>query len=193
MEIKKISIDIDETLRDLKTQIERYLETDHPDKLDKYLELRNKHFNSLDTLFASKEEFNIWMYDERVFELFGKAPRVHPKVIDELNAFALSSQRCGYEVWLSSVQRDRSITATLFWLSKHGCRVSNYKFFGTMEEKINYGFDIYVDDCPDVLKNTDYLAIKVPYEYNKDINVQTLDIENGKFNDLYEILNIERK
>lgn len=62
-----------------------------------------------------------------------------------------------------------------------------------MEEKINYGFDIYVDDCPDVLKNTDYLAIKVPYEYNKDINVQTLDIENGKFNDLFEILNIERK
>jgi 5'(3')-deoxyribonucleotidase len=186
-----ISIDIDETIRNLSFQIEKYLEIDHPNLLDKYLETRGEQFNSLDKLFPSKEDFLVWMYDERVFQLFGMAPRTHPKVIDDINHFALSLEDSEYEVWLSSVQRDRSITATLFWLGKFGCRIKNYKFFNTMKEKIDHGFDIYVDDCPEVLANTNYMSIKVPYKYNESINAPTLDIVNGGFKDIYEILQIK--
>ena len=63
-----IAIDIDGSIRNFNAQIEKYLETDHPDKLKKWKDLNGYHYRSLDKIFDTKEEVLTWIYDERVFE-----------------------------------------------------------------------------------------------------------------------------
>lgn len=205
---KTISIDIDSTLRDFGSQVEKFLEMDHPDILDEYTETSKKTFRALDPLFDSIDEsLHEWMYDYRVFQLFGQANRTHPKVIDDLNIFTNCAENQGFSVVIASVQKGRSITATLHWLSKWGCRIKNYRFFDSMQEKIDANFDIYLDDCPEVLeayegKTTIHprertiteipRAIKVPYGYNKGITCPTVDIVNGDFDTIYNILGVEK-
>lgn len=201
-----IAVDIDGTLRDLEKQIDKYLEADHPDKIDKFREIRGSVYRTLDPLFETKEEVYAWMYEERVFELFGMAERTHKKVIDDLNIFTSVAKQHGFEVVIASVQRQQSVTATLHWLAKWGCKVQRIQFFDTMKDKVDAGFDIYVDDCPEVLEPhvgkvvvphfgpivDRPRAIKIPYDFTKDIDCPALDIANGKFDDLYDILDIEK-
>ena len=201
-----IAVDIDGTLRDLESQMENYLEIDHPDKLDKFNEIKHTVYRSLDPLFDKQDDVYSWMYEERVFELFGMAGRTHPKAIDDLNIFANVAKQSGFEVVIASVQRQQSVTATLHWLAKWGCKVQNIQFFDTMQDKVDAEFDIYIDDCPEVLEpyagkeavavsgpiNGHPRAIKIPYDFTKDIVCPSLDIANGKFDDLYDILGIEK-
>lgn len=201
-----IAVDIDGTLRDLETQMEKYLEADHPDKLDKFNEIKHTVYRSLDPLFENQEDVYSWIYEERVFELFGMAERLHPKAIDDLNIFTNVAKQHGFEVVIASVQRQQSVTATLHWLAKWGCKVQNIQFFDSMQAKVDAGFDIYIDDCPEVLipyagkeavaatgpVNGHPRAIKIPYDFTKDIKCPSLDIANGKFDDLYDILSIEK-
>ncbi len=200
-----IAIDIDGTLRDLETQIRQYIEMDYPGSLETYDKVVGKEYRTL-TPTIGEEEAMKWLYDDRPFELFAIANRTHPKIIEDLNKFAKSAERDGHTVVIASVQRGKSIMATLSWLSKFGCKIKNYDFHDTMKDKIEAGYDVYVDDCPEVLDacsgqlfgTTDLAArngpigIKVPYKFNEDIDCITLDILGGKFNDIYEILNIER-
>ena len=201
-----IAVDIDGTLRDLGKQLDKYLEMDYPDKVDQFNEIKSTVYRSLDPIFESRESLFSWMYEERVFELFGMAERVHKKVIDDLNIFIASAEDQGFDVVIASVQMNQSITATMHWLSKWGCKAKTYQFFNTMQDKINANFDIYIDDCPEVLeayagkeivqKSGPIVgiprAIKVPYEFTKHVECPVLDIANGKFDDLYEILGVEK-
>jgi len=206
MRMVTIAVDLDGTLRDLEKQIDRYLEADHPDKIDKFREIVGKQYRSLDPVFETKEELYQWMYEERVFELFGMADRLHKRVIDDLNIFAATAKQQGFEVVISSVQRNQSVTATLHWLAKWGCKIQHIRFFNTAQDKVDANFGIYIDDSPEVLvqlAGKDIVpstgpvisrprAIKIPYAFTKDIDCPSLDIANGKFDDLYEILGIER-
>lgn len=201
-----IAIDIDGTLRNLMRQMDVFIEEDYPDRIDQFRSIKDNTYMSLDPLFKTRDELNKWMYEERVFNLFAQAQRLHPKVIDDLNIFAATAKQQGYDVLLASVQRDQSVTATLHWLSKWGCKIQRIHFFDTMEAKIAANYDIYIDDCPDVLsayvgKTVVALngpvvgkprAIKIPYEFTKGIDCPSLDIANGKFDDLYEILGVEK-
>ncbi len=192
-----IAIDIDGTLRDLESQIEKYFEEDFPDHIEKFLELKGKDYQSLDPVIGRDETIK-WLYETRPFELFAMSPRIHRSVIGDLNQFAKACKAQGHQAVIASVQKDKSIIATLHWLSKMGCKIKEYQFFDTMQDKIDYiPFDVYIDDCPQVLeqvhKDPDRIAIKVPYEFNKHIDCPTLDIANGKFNDIYDILKIERE
>jgi len=202
-----IAVDIDGTLRDLENQMDKFLEIDHPDKVDKFREIKDSVYRSLDPLFDTKEEVYQWMYEERVFELFGQSMRLHKKVIDDLNIFTNVAKQNGFDVVIASVQRNQSVTATMHWLSKWGCKVQRYEFFHTMQDKIDRNFGIYIDDCPQVIeafidKEVIHPAhsmitplsriIKVPYGFTKDYDCPSLDIANGKFDDLYEMLDIEK-
>lgn len=202
-----IAVDIDGTLRDFTKQLDKYLEEDHPDKIDKFREIKHSAYLALDQIFNSKEEMYSWMYEERVFELFGMADRTHKKVIDDLNIFTKTAKSQGFTCVIASVQRDQSVTATLHWLAKWGCKIQHIRFFDSMQDKIDANFDIYIDDCPDVISAfsgrtiihpvekilTDIpRAIKIPYEFTKDFDCPALDIANEKFDDLYEILGVEK-
>ena len=198
----RIAIDIDGTLRDLETQIRRYIEEDYPEKLDEYDKIIGIEYRTMNPLIGADEAMN-WFYEERPFELFAMAPRLHRTLIEDLNKFAATAEVQGHSVEIASVQRGKSIIATLHWLSKMGCKIKKYSFYDTMQDKIDAKFDVYLDDCPQVLEackpgfeliydTTLPLAIKVPYEFNKHIGCPSLDVVNGKFNDIYDILNIER-
>lgn len=201
-----IAIDLDGTLRDLDKQICEYLAVDHPDKIDKFREIKADVYRSLDPVFDTHEEMYQWMYEERPFYLFGMADRLHKKVIDDLNFFTVAAEGQGFEVVISSVQRNQSATASLHWLSKHGCRVSHIRFFRSAEDKIAANFDINVDDSPEILSafaGKEVVrsfgsiaglprAIKIPSNFTKGIDCPSLDIANGKFDDLYAILGVEK-
>jgi hypothetical protein len=205
--IKTIAVDIDGTLRNLDLQFDKYIEEDFPDKIDTFRATRDETYRALDPLFDSQESLYSWMYEERVFELFGTALRLHKNVIDDLNIFTKVAKNHGYDVVIASVQREQSATATMHWLSKWGCKVQSYQFFDTMQDKINANFDIYIDDCPEVIaayvgKKTVHPTarpitdvsriVKIPYGFTKGYDCPTLDIANGKFDDLYEILGVEK-
>lgn len=192
MKKKTIAIDIDGTIRNFDKQLDKYLEMDHPDKIDKYREVRDKEFWSLTTAFdGDTDSLFKWVYDERVFELFGMAGRTHPRIIDDLNILNNVLQESQYELVIASVQRDRSIPATLHWLSKWGSRVKRIEFYDSMQEKIDARYDIYLDDCPMVIEQSKQ-SIKVPYGFNEHLDVPTLDVVNGKFDDLYDILGVHK-
>lgn len=198
-----IAIDIDGTLRDLETQIRKYLEEDYPEHIEDFDNNVGKVYRTLNPLIGEFEAMK-WLYEERPMELFAMAPRVHRSIIEDLNKFAQAAENQGHKVVIASVQRDKSIMATTHWLSKMGCKVKHYDFFDTMQDKIDYNYDVYVDDCPEVLNaceigweprkmaNRNPIGIKVPYDFNKNIECPVLDIKKGKFNDIYNILNIER-
>jgi len=202
-----IAVDIDGTIRNLEKQIETYLEVDHPDKIYQYKTNNGNVYRSLDNLFQTPEDLYSWMYEQRVFELFGLAGRMHSKVIDDLNIFSTVAKDNGFDVVIASVQRNQSVTSTLHWLAKWGCRVQKYEFFHTMQDKIDRNFDFYIDDCPDVLNSVlgkqkvpDFhtstagisRAIKIPYKFTQDIDCPSLDIASGKFDDIYELFGIEK-
>ena len=194
-----IAVDIDGTLRDLETQIRRYLEEDYPEKVNDYDLVVGKTYRTLDPLIGEEATIK-WLYEERPFELFAMAPRLHRIIFEDLNRFAAAAEKQGHTVVIASVQRGKSIMATMQWLSKFGCKVKAYQFFDTMQEKIDAGYDVYIDDCPEVLEACDQdnvsghgtFAVKIPYEFNESIDCPILDIKAGKFNDIYDILNIER-
>jgi len=198
-----VGFDIDGTLRNIVDNIGYFLEIDHPDKVDTYLGCFKSEYYALEKAFGDRGQMLSWMYEERPFEIFGKSGRVHPRVIDDLNIFANVAKQNGVQVVIASVQQQRSITATLHWLSKYGCKLDKFAFFPTMQEKIDANFDIYVDDCPMVLNAfcseqiqhnglSIYRAIKVPYDFNSSIECPYLDIAGGQFDELYNLLGVEK-
>lgn len=206
-----IGFDIDGTLRDFESQVETYIEKDYPSALEAFKQIKHKQYRTLDKIgvFSDVSEVWDWMYNQRVFELFALAPRTHPKVIDNLNILAKAAESSGFDVVLATVQKERSVTATLHWLAKWGCRVQMIMCFNSFKDKLNSGIDIFVDDSPELLEHsldTQFSSnirhpskdldiprfIRVPYPFNAHIDVPFVDIVNGKFNDLYEILHIDR-
>lgn len=190
MRRKTIAIDVDGTIRDFHSQAQMWLEYDHPNKFQKFLD--SKSYYSLDEAFGNREEVHKWIYEQRVFEIFVQAQRLHKNIIDDLNIFSVAAEGAGWDVLIATVQRDRSITATLQWLAKYGCRIKTIKFFNSMQDKIDADYDVYLDDCPEVLEKAESSAIKVPYVFNEHIKCPSLDIINGEFDNIYELLGIER-
>jgi len=197
-----IGVDIDGILRDLAAQITEFMDVDHP-----YKEW-DREFSQWDltkTLDMSQEELDAWIYDERVFHLFGMAPKTYKKVIDDLNMFAQAAETHGYSVVISSAQKGRAVTATLHWLSKNGCRIQNYLFFDSIEDKLNGPFDIVVDDNPSMLEKWAAKppivresgeeiprAIGVEYNYNEHMQFTSLDLDKDGLDELHDILDVER-
>ena len=197
-----IGIDIDGVLRDLASQITFLMDEDFP-----YKEW-DREFNEWDlctTLDMSTDELNQWFYNERLFHLIGMAPKTYNKVIEDLNMFTLAAEAKGYKVAIASVQRGRAVTATLHWLAKNGCRVQNYLFFDSMDEKAQGPFTIIVDDNPQMLEtwlkkqpivdsegNKIPRAIGIKYKYNEHLEFQSLDLEEDRLDKLHDILKIER-
>lgn len=189
-----LSMDIDGTIRNALDSMARVMAVDYPEQVEKFNEVRDKFYDSPGIAFNNdREKVLSWMYVDRPFEIFGKAERMHKNIMDDLNIFANSAKNHGIEVIIASVQRGKSIPATMYWLAKFGCTISRYVFFDTMEEKVCANFDIYVDDCPHILENFDSSRIiKNVHGYNSHIDCPSIDVIGGKFDDIYEILGVEK-
>jgi 5'(3')-deoxyribonucleotidase len=199
MKEKIVSVDIDGVLRDLYSEMVRYLEVDHPDKVEKFKS--SKEYSALDDAFGDREKAMEWLYSERVFQVFGMAPKMHKNVIDHLNILNNSSKGEKIKFVVSSVQRNKSIPATMHWLSKNGCTIEEYVFHSTQKEKSLWTIKNatwVLDDSPIILE--DYIekkgsdrVVKVEYDYNSEIDCKSLDAFNCGLDELYEIIGIQRK
>lgn len=195
--MKTIAIDIDGTLRDLDANLAKWLEQDHPEKLATF-ESNPARWDRLDEAFGGDtDSVHRWIYDERAFHLFGQAPKMYPKVIDHLNALNKLCKMNDIKLTISSVQRDQSIMATLFWLSKNGCKVNNYAFHSTFKDKVDHYYDYVVDDRPYVLESAlsaGSVPIVVPHPYNEDLTedkgYKRLDYDGSKPTGLAEVADL---
>lgn len=207
-----IGIDIDGTLRDFGSQVERYIERDYPDSINVLRSMLDKKYRFLEELpcFDTKEESIKWMYEERPFEIFALAPRMHTLVMDNLNIFSKAAEKSGFNVVLSTVQSGLSVSATYQWLAKWGCKVQNLMCFNSINDKLESGIDIFLDDSPELIQKcmvkfpsnlcqhpiirdeTVPRIIKVKHGYNEDLSVPSIDIAGGEFNKMYEFLKIDK-
>jgi hypothetical protein len=197
MKNKTIAIDIDGVLRNIVAPVRKYFDIDFENDitLNLYKSIPDPllEYNFHAVVGMDIEKFLNWMYVDRVFQIFAMAPRTYPTVIDDLNIFAKTAEAQGYNVWISSVQHQQALTATLFWLSKFGCKVQRYHFFNDQKEKRTHGFDIAIDDSPEILKHiknrTNKQAIRFLQPYNEQFDgIDTIT----KIDDLYELLGIAR-
>lgn len=143
--------------------------------IDTY-DLRN-HYS-----FSSAEEFENFVSQEYVFELYGSAPPI-PKAMDKINKLQKIGETNGsYEVVLISPEEEQAIQATYHFLAKSACRIKKVLFEKDVARIWDY-CDILVTDNPGILesKPEGKVSIKISTEYNQ------YDSSDHTFNSLNEI------
>lgn len=175
----KIGISLNEVFRDhlsqLKYTYEKYFMSDGVE-LD---------ISGLDTFdlekyfyFSDKEKLNRFMYVDAPLEIFGHADQVDSGLMNSFNGFFMDVEDDEeHTITLVSREIGKSIPATLFFLSKLGCTVNNYKFVKANENEW-LDFDILITANPIALENKPEgrISVKVTAPYNKEIKADfTID------------------
>jgi hypothetical protein len=114
-------------------------------------------------------------------EIFGHAGSVEYNGMNDLNEFYID-HRDNHDIWIVSDEIGKSKPASLFFLSKFGCLVENYKFYSeTTNDSMWSTLDCLVTANPKLLLNapTDKTLIKFKTSYNSHIHV-THEVESIK-------------
>ena len=166
----KIGITLNEVLRDFIGQFSY--------TYDKYITetgIKEDEVTSFDLInhfpFESVDELNKFLYSESALEIFGHADQLHENIMSLFNAFLMEMEDDEeHEIILISREAIKSIPATLFFLSKLGCRAKNYKWVSQYEDKWD-GIDVLVTANPKALESKPIgkISIKVNASYNKDV------------------------
>jgi hypothetical protein len=101
--------------------------------------------------------------------------------MNDLNEFYID-HRDNHDIWIVSDEIGKSKPASLFFLSKFGCLVENYKFYSeTTIDSMWSTLDCLVTANPKLLLNapTDKTLIKFKTSYNSHIHV-THEVESIK-------------
>ncbi|MFW6242842.1 MAG: hypothetical protein ACOC2W_01660 [bacterium] len=134
--------------------------------------------------YTALDQYNKFMYEDYVFEIFGAAPQMYKGIDLDLNSFIQTFGNSN--ITIVSKENIFSIPPTLFFLSKTPSRFRNYKFYDK--------FDQYWDDCDVLITTNPYLLknkpenkeiIKLKRPYNSDIEcenecIQLIDIVNDE-------------
>jgi len=174
----KIGITLNEVLRDF---IGQFAYT-----YDKYITetgLKEDEVTSFDLIkhfpFDNVDELNKFLYSESSLEIFGHADQLHENVMSLFNAFLMEIEDDEeHEIILVSREAIKSIPATLFFLSKLGCRAKEYKWVSQYESKWD-GIDVLVTANPKALesKPEGKISVKVNASYNKNVEAD-FEIDN---------------
>lgn len=132
--------------------------------------------------FDSRDEFQIFLNQDYVFEIYGSAPPV-PKAMDKANKL----QKIGeldsvYEIVLFSHESDQAIQATYHFLAKSACRIKKIIFESDTNRIWDY-CDIIITENPELIesKPEGKKSVKITTEYNK------FDKGDYEFNSLVEL------
>jgi 5'(3')-deoxyribonucleotidase len=190
----KISISINEVLRDFLTQL-AYTYDKYINEIDiKTDEITN--FNLIEHFkFDDINKFNSFVYLEAPLEIFGHADQLHENLMNHFNTFLADiKDEEEHVIELVSKEVDKSIPSTFFFLSKTGCKIDKIRFVMTSEEEWGDS-DVLITANPIALENKPHgkISVKVKAPYNKNASADfeidsILDfINNGKLRD--KILN----
>lgn len=121
--------------------------------------------------FETDEEVFNFLYNEYTMEIFGHAGSSEYSSMNDLNELYLEL-RDRHDIWILSDEIGKSKPATLFFLSKFGCLIENYKFYSevtlpSMWESI----DVLITANPKLLENhpDNKTLIKYKTTYNSHI------------------------
>lgn len=174
----KIGITIDGVVRDFITKFELVYDKYYPiideetgenvpvERDIKDLELL-KYFN----FSGGTEELNKFMYVDASLEVFGHAGEVKLNSVEHLNQLHNLIEDMGHTPMIISKELNNSKPATLFFLSKLSCKVSNIKFVRDYSHKWDH-VDVLITASPETLlsKPLEKVSIKVINTYNKNCN-----------------------
>ena len=199
----KIGITIDGVVRDFITKFELVYDKYYPvideetgenitiERDIKNLELLN-HFE----FTGGTKDLNNFMYVDASLEIFGHAGEVKLNSVEHLNQLHNLIEDMGHTPMIISKELNNSKPATLFFLSKLSCKVSNIKFVRDYSHKWEH-VDVLITASPETLlsKPLDKVSIKVINTYNKDCKsdytiVDLKELLEDK-NTLSKILNTE--
>ena len=165
----KIGITINEVLRDFIGQL-NYTYSKYVEETD-ITEEDVTSFNLIDFFkFDDIKQLNRFLYLEAPLEIFGHADQMSDGLMNHFNTFLTDIKDDGeHEVSLVSLELEKSIPSTLFFLSKTGCRATNLNFVSTYLEKWD-GVDVLITANPQTLENkpNGKISVKVKTSYNKD-------------------------
>jgi len=188
----KIGITLNEVLRDFIGQF-AYTYSKYKSEID----LRETPVTTWDLLeffnFKDIKELNHFLHTEASLEIFGHADQLHTNVVTKLNSFIsnmIDEEEC--EVVLISREADKSIPATLFFLSKLGFTGNNIKFVTDYTKKWD-DVDILITANPQALraKPEGKISVKIKATYNEDVEADfELDSIVSLFDDENEIKRI---
>jgi hypothetical protein len=167
----KIGICINEVLRDFISQL-AYTYEKYVDDID-ITEKDVTNYNLIDFFkFDDINKFNSFLYLEAPLEIFGHADQMSDGLMNHFNNF-LSNIKDDeeHEIILTSLEIEKSIPSTLFFLSKTGCRADNIKFVSKYDQKWN-DIDVLISANPKALecKPDGKISVKVKASYNKDVS-----------------------
>lgn len=187
----RIAIEINGVLRDTLKKIQEvyqkwYIDNPFAEEEEKKFEYKIKSdvttLNLLEHLsFIDEEELYNFLYKEYTMEIFGHAGSVEYNGMTDLNELYFDLRE-SHDIWIVSDELGKSKPASLFFLSKFGCQIENYKFYS--EATIDSLWD--VTDClitanPKLLLNhpSGKTLIKYKTPYNSHITL-THEVESIK-------------
>jgi len=166
----KLGIGLNEVLRSFISKFN--------DTYQKYIsdnDLNPEDITSLNLLdfydFKSLNDLNKFMYVEAPLEIFGHSDQVSNGLMSHFNSFIMDIKDDGeHSLEIVSKEFDKSIPATLFFLSKFGCKIRNIRFVETDEEEWD-GIDVLITANPKALesKPKDKISVKIKTTYNNGV------------------------
>jgi len=137
--------------------------------------------------FDDIDKLNRFIYLEAPLEIFGHAGQMSDGLMNHFNSFIMNIKDDGeHDIELVSLEVDKSIPATFFFLSKTNCRIDNIRFVSNYASKWD-GIDVLITSNPYALeaKPNGKISVKVNTPYNKDI------IADYEINSLLEFIKNE--
>lgn len=178
----RIGIEINGVLRDTLKKIQEVYQKWYVDSFEnEESDFKYEVISDLNSLsignhlkFKDEEEIYNFMYKEFTMEIFGHSGSVEYNGMNDLNELYLDLRET-HDIWVLSDEMGKSKPASLFFLSKFGCLVENYKFYS--ESTIDSMWDcidILITANPKLLSNApqNKTLIKYKTSYNSDINVK---------------------
>lgn len=173
----KIAIDLNDVIRDFTPNFLRY-----------YIEGYNHEYDLSDFEFwsnemrqvfpfTSDESYYHFVYDDYVFELFGKCGTCSRKTTSELNDWVektvveIDTDEEIELMFVSAKEYGLSIGNSLYFISKLGSKVREV-FFPVDSNEIWDRCDVLITANPDLInmKPNNKVSVKIDAEYNKNAN-----------------------
>jgi len=186
-----IGIEINGVLRDTLKKIQEvyqkwYIDNPFIEESEKTFEYKvnsdvttlniNEHLS-----FKDEDELYNFLYEEYTMEIFGHAGSVEYNGMTDLNELYFDLRE-NHDIWIVSDEIGKSKPASLFFLSKFGCLIENYKFYSesTIDSMWNT-LDVLITANPKLLSNhpSNKTLIKYKTHYNSHIT-SPYEVENIK-------------
>jgi len=166
----KIGICINEVLRDFVGKLQKTYEKMYPEQ-QVILPISTFDLANHFIFEGGAQEFNEFLYDDVVLEVFGHADEIKANIVNHLNAFYLELRKEGvHEIILISREAGTAIPSTLFFLSKTSCKINQIVFVQDSALKWDY-VDVLITANPITLekKPEGKISVKINAPYNENV------------------------